>query len=260
MRPAQITEAHLRRGFAELVCSNSFRSDDLSTMPSGSSMKARRCGSLVLRRPTATKLPAGGALAVDRVRFSNAVTKAVAESSRCHVDSARSAGLPPPGMGQCHRRHRAAHVARALRSHPGAYRRGRARVLRRHRADHPPRLDRHEPRLDPIALRQGWAGRHRRRLPQLPHGSTEYEGFIDALLAGEKTSFKEWEASTPYFDGCLPVEVMAERGRDTLRFGPMKPVGLADPIRGAPGPMRWSSCARTTRSEPYGIWSDSRPS
>ena len=78
----------------------------------------------------------------------------------------------------------------------------------------------------PVALRQGRAGRHRRRLHQLPDGRTEYEAFIDALLAGEKTEFKEWEASTPYFEGCLPIEVMAERGRDTLRFGPMKPVGL----------------------------------
>ena len=59
-----------------------------------------------------------------------------------------------------------------------------------------------------------------------PMSRDEYEAFIDALLAGEKTSFKEWEASTPYFDGCLPIEVMAERGRETLRFGPMKPVGL----------------------------------
>ena len=90
-----------------------------------------------------------------------------------------------------------------------------------------------ERRLVPVALRQGRARRQRRRLHQLPDDEAEYEAFIDALLAGEKTAFKEWEASTPYFDGCLPIEVMAERGRETLRFGPMKPVGLTNPH--APG-------------------------
>ena len=88
----------------------------------------------------------------------------------------------------------------------------------------------------------------------------EYDDFIDALIAGEKTVFKDWEASTPYFEGCLPIEVMAERGRDTLRFGPMKPVGLDDPRTG-----RWRltpscSCARTTRSARCGTWSASRRS
>ena len=71
----------------------------------------------------------------------------------------------------------------------------------------------------------------------------EYEAFIDALLGGDKTSFKEWEASTPYFDGCLPIEVMAERGRDTLRFGPMKPVGLADPHQWRRAALRGGAAA-----------------
>jgi folate-dependent tRNA-U54 methylase TrmFO/GidA len=88
----------------------------------------------------------------------------------------------------------------------------------------------------------------------------QYEAFIDALLAGEKTEFKEWE-NVPYFDGCLPIEVMAERGRETLRHGPMKPVGLtnrAQPDRSRPMPS--SSCARTTRWARCGTWSASRPS
>ncbi len=74
----------------------------------------------------------------------------------------------------------------------------------------------------PVALRQGRPGRHRRGLPQLPDDARAYDAFIDALLAGDKTGFKEWEG-TPYFDGCLPIEVMAERGRETLRHGPMNP-------------------------------------
>ena len=88
----------------------------------------------------------------------------------------------------------------------------------------------------------------------------EYEAFIDALLAAEKTEFKEWEASTPYFDGCLPIEVMAERGRETLRFGPMKPVGLTNPHRPGERPTRSCSCARTMRSARCGTWWASRPS
>ena len=92
-----------------------------------------------------------------------------------------------------------------------------------------------------------------------PMNKDEYDAFIDALLAGEKTVFKEWEANTPYFDGCLPIEVMAERGRETLRFGPMKPVGLT--IRApAAGPTPSCSCARTMRSARCGTWSASRPS
>ena len=88
-----------------------------------------------------------------------------------------------------------------------------------------------------------------------PLDKAQYDAFIDALIAGEKTAFKEWEASTPYFEGCLPIEVMAERGRETLRFGPMKPVGLTNPHRPASGLTRWCSCGRTMRSARCGTWS-----
>ena len=93
-----------------------------------------------------------------------------------------------------------------------------------------------------------------------PLDKEQYEAFVAALLAGEKTEFKDWEKDTPYFEGCLPIEVMAERGRDTLRFGPMKPVGLRDPQRASAAPMPWCSCARTTRSARCGTWWASRPS
>jgi len=87
----------------------------------------------------------------------------------------------------------------------------------------------------------------------------DYEAFVDALLAGPKTEFKDWE-QVPYFDGCLPVEVMAERGRETLRHGPMKPFGLTNPHRPTRRRTPSSSCVRTTPWEPSGTWSASRPS
>ena len=93
-----------------------------------------------------------------------------------------------------------------------------------------------------------------------PMDETQYRAFVAALLAGEKTDFKEWEKSTPYFEGCLPIEVMAARGVETLRFGPMKPVGLTRPAHRHGGPMPSCSCARTMRSARCGTWSASRPS
>ncbi len=88
----------------------------------------------------------------------------------------------------------------------------------------------------------------------------QYDAFIAALLAGEKTEFKEWEKNTPYFEGCLPIEVMAERGAETLRFGPMKPVGLHRSAHRPARPTRWCSCARTMRWARSTTWSASRPS
>ena len=94
-----------------------------------------------------------------------------------------------------------------------------------------------------------------------PMTKEQYDAFVAALLAGEKTDFKEWETNTPYFDGCLPIEVMAERGRETLRHGPMKPVGLTNPHDpDGQGLRRSCSCARTTSSARSTTWSDSRPS
>ena len=93
-----------------------------------------------------------------------------------------------------------------------------------------------------------------------PLDKAQYDAFIDALIAGEKTAFKDWEASTPYFEGCLPIEVMAERGRETLAHGPMKPVGLTNPHRPASGLTPWCSSGRTMRSARCGTWSDFRPS
>ena len=89
--------------------------------------------------------------------------------------------------------------------------------------------------------------------------AAEYEAFVDALLAAEKTEFKDWERDTPYFEGCLPIEVMAERGRETLRFGPLKPVGLTNPHAPGRSPTPWCSSAATTRSARSTTSSASRP-
>ena len=189
----------------------------------------RRVGSLIMAAGDRHKLPAGGALAVDRDRFSADVTRAPQPHPLITIERGEVAGLPPaewdsviiatgpltsPALGA---------GDPALTGEDSlAFFDAIAPIV------HLESIDLRC--LATIALRQGGPGRHRRRLHQLPdERASEYESFIDALLAGEKTEFKEWEASTPYFDGCLPIEVMAERGRDTLRFGPMKPVGLADP-------------------------------
>ena len=230
MRPLRATAAHKTDGYAELVCSNSFRSDDKDHNAVGLlHAEMRRLGSLVMRAADAHQVPAGGALAVDRDGFSAAVSAALAAQPLITLVRGEVA-VPPAGLGQRHHRHRPAHLARSRRHDPRAHRRGRARLLRRHRADRASRQS--------IDLEQAWfQSRYDKTGPggsgadyiNCPLSREQYDAFIDALIAGDKTVFHDWEASTPYFDGCLPIEVMAERGRETLRHGPMKPFGLTNP-------------------------------
>lgn len=233
MRPLRSTDAHKTDGLAELVCSNSFRSDAWETNAVGLlHAEMRRMGSLILAAGDKHKLPAGGALAVDRDNFSAEVTARLSEHPLVTIDRGEVAGLPPAdwtsvivATGPL----TSPALSEAVRTLTGetelAFFDAIAPVV------HLDSID------ETIAWRQsrydkaGPAGSGADYL-NCPLSKDEYEAFIDALLAGEKTSFKEWETSTPYFDGCLPIEVMAERGRDTLRFGPMKPVGLADPRTG----------------------------
>jgi methylenetetrahydrofolate--tRNA-(uracil-5-)-methyltransferase len=233
MRPSRMTEAHRTGGLAELVCSNSFRSDEWETNAVGLlHEEMRRAGSLIMSAGARHKLPAGGALAVDREAFSAEVTRRLESHPLLTVERAEVAGLPPPewdsvivATGPL----TSPALSGAIQSLTGetelAFFDAIAPVV-------------HYETIDlAIAWRQsrygktGPAGSGADYL-NCPLTRAEYDAFIDALLAGEKTSFKEWEASTPYFEGCLPIEVMAERGRDTLRFGPMKPVGLEDPRTG----------------------------
>ena len=232
MRPNRMTEAHQTASLAELVCSNSFRSDEWSTNAVGLlHEEMRRAGSLILAAGDRHKLPAGGALAVDRDGFSAAVTAALSEHPLVTIARAEVAGLPPADWDSVV-------VATGPLTSPAlsqaiAGLTGEAELAF---------FDAIAPivHYDSIDLSKAWMqSRYDKAGPggtgadylNCPMSRDQYEAFIDALLAAPKTEFKQWEG-TPYFDGCLPIEVMAERGRETLRFGPMKPVGLTNPHSG----------------------------
>jgi methylenetetrahydrofolate--tRNA-(uracil-5-)-methyltransferase len=234
MRPLRQTEAHRTDSLAELVCSNSFRSDDAMSNAVGLlHEEMRRCGSLILAAADLHKLPAGGALAVDRDGFAREVTARLAAEPLLRVERGEVAGLPPADWGQCILATgplTSPALADAIRALTGedalAFFDAIAPIVHRDSID----FERawFQSRYD----KKGPAGGDGADYVNCPLDRAQYEAFLDALLAAEKTSFKQWEASTPYFDGCLPIEVMAERGRETLRFGPMKPVGLTDPKTG----------------------------
>jgi methylenetetrahydrofolate--tRNA-(uracil-5-)-methyltransferase len=230
MRPARMTEAHRTDGFAELVCSNSFRSDDAANNAVGLlHAEMRRLGSLIMRAADANQVPAGGALAVDREGFSAAVTKALNDHPLIEISRGEIAGLPPTewnnvvvATGPL----TSAPLADAIRALTDesalAFFDAIAPIVHR----------------DSIDMSVAWfQSRYDKAGPggtgadyiNCPMSKEQYDTFVAALLEGEKTDFKEWETSTPYFDGCLPIEVMAERGHETLRHGPMKPVGLTNP-------------------------------
>src|SRR5436305_1962462 len=230
MRPQRMTEAHRTEGCAELVCSNSFRSDDAANNAVGLlHAEMRRLGSLIMRSADANQVPAGGALAVDRDGFSAAVTRALHEHPLIEIARGEIAGLPPAdwdnvivATGPL----TSAPLADAIRAltdeNALAFFDAIAPIVHRESIDmsvawFQSRYDKAGP---------GGSGAD---YINCPLTREQYGAFVDALLAGDKTSFHDWEASTPYFDGCLPIEVMAERGRETLRFGPMKPVGLTNP-------------------------------
>ena len=233
MRPLRGTEAHKTDGFAELVCSNSFRSDDWENNAVGLlHEEMRRAGSLIIAAGDAHKLPAGGALAVDRDAFSADVTARLSANPLVTIERGELGGLPPDDWNNvivATGPLTSPALSTALANLTGedflAFFDAIAPVVHRDSID--TSIAWFQSRYD----KAGPAGTGADYL-NCPMSKPEYEAFIDALLAGDKTSFKEWEASTPYFDGCLPIEVMAERGRETLRFGPMKPVGLDDPRTG----------------------------
>lgn len=233
MRPERGTDAHKTDGFAELVCSNSFRSDDWENNAVGLlHEEMRRAESLILSAGDKHKLPAGGALAVDRDAFSAEVTARISENPLVTIVRGEIDGLPPDdwasviiATGPLTSPALSSAIAKLTGEDSLAFFDAIAPVIHRDSID--TSIAWFQSRYDKAG--PGGTGADYLNCPMT---KPEYEAFIDALLAGEKTSFKDWEASTPYFDGCLPVEVMAERGRDTLRYGPMKPVGLDDPRTG----------------------------
>ena len=229
MRPVRGTDAHQGDGLAELVCSNSFRSDDAQGNAVGVlHEEMRRLGSLIMGAGDDNRVPAGSALAVDRVGFSDAVTAAIEAEPLIAVAREEIAGLPPEdwdsvilATGPL----TSPALAEAIQALTGeaalAFFDAIAPIVHK----------------DSIDLETAWfQSRYDKGdgadYINCPLDQAQYEAFIDALLEGEKTAFKDWERDTPYFEGCLPIEVMAERGRETLRFGPMKPVGLTDPRSG----------------------------
>ena len=229
MRPKRETDAHQTDDLAELVCSNSFRSDDHQYNAVGLlHEEMRRCNSIIMQSADKHKLPAGGALAVDRDAFSNAVTEALEAHPNITIDRNEVAGLPPKDWSNVI-------LATGPLTSP-ALAEGIQSITN---ADSLSFFDAIAPIIhkDSINMDIVWAqSRYDKAGPggtgadylNCPMDEEQYNAFIDALLEGDKTEFKEWE-DVPYFDGCLPIEVMAERGRETLRFGPMKPVGLTNP-------------------------------
>jgi methylenetetrahydrofolate--tRNA-(uracil-5-)-methyltransferase len=229
MRPERMTEAHRTASPAELVCSNSFRSDDAANNAVGLlHAEMRRLGSLIMRAADANQVPAGGALAVDREGFSAAVATALEGHPRIELRRGEITGLPPAEWGNV------VIATGPLTSQPLA-------EAIRDLTDETALafFDAIAPIVhkDTIDMSKAWfQSRYDKVGPggtgadyiNCPMSKEQYDAFVAALLAGEKTDFKDWETNTPYFDGCLPIEVMAERGHETLRHGPMKPVGLTN--------------------------------
>ncbi|MFC7331964.1 methylenetetrahydrofolate--tRNA-(uracil(54)-C(5))-methyltransferase (FADH(2)-oxidizing) TrmFO [Rhodocista pekingensis] len=233
MRPVRRTDAHQTDRCAELVCSNSFRSDDAEYNAVGLlHEEMRRCGSLILTTGDAHKVPAGGALAVDRDGFADAVTAALEAHPLVRIERGELTGLPPSDWDSVV-------LATGPLTSPDLARAildltGEAQLSF---------FDAIAPIVyfESIDLSKAWfQSRYDKEGPggtgkdyiNCAMDKEQYLAFIQALLEAPKTEFKDWEKGTPYFEGCLPIEVMAERGVDTLRYGPMKPVGLTNPHTG----------------------------
>ena len=228
MRGVRGTDAHKTDHLAELVCSNSFRSDDATSNAVGVlHAEMRLANSLVMACGDAHQVPAGSALAVDREAFSAAVTKAIADHPLITVVREEITGLPPAEWGHTI-------IATGPLTAPDLAQ----AIARENGQDSLAFFDAIAPivHFDTVNLEIAWfQSRYDKVGPggtgkdylNCPMDEAQYNAFIDALLAAEKTEFREWE-NVPYFDGCLPIEVMAERGRETLRHGPMKPMGLTN--------------------------------
>ncbi len=226
MRPVRSTPAHSTGNLAELVCSNSLRSDDVQYNAVGLlHEELRRAGSLILEAAEANRVPAGGALAVDRDGFSAHVQGRLAEHPLVTLVREEVTGLPPAewgpsivATGPLTSAAMAQAIARISGQDSLAFFDAIAPIVHK----------------DSIDMGKAWFQSRYDKGDGTDYlncafTKDEYYAFIDALLAAEKVEFHEWEKDTPYFEGCLPIEVMAERGRETLAFGPMKPVGLTSP-------------------------------
>lgn len=235
MRPLKSTEAHHTDRCAELVCSNSFRSDDSEYNAVGLLHdEMRRCNSIIMRAADANQVPAGGALAVDRNGFAEEVTRELELHPLITLQRDEVSLLPEIteemssviiATGPLTSEGLASSIRTLTGQDSLAFFDAIAPIVHR----------------ESIDMSKAWM---QSRYDKVGPGGTgsdyincamdkeQYESFIHELIQAPKTDFKEWEKSTPYFEGCLPIEVMAERGIETLRFGPMKPVGLTNPHDG----------------------------
>lgn len=229
MRPVKQTPAHRTDGLAELVCSNSLRSDDAIHNAVGLlHEEMRRCDSLIMRAADLNKVPAGGALAVDRDAFSKTIGEALANHPLVTIKREEMTELPAPDSGKyviATGPLTSASLAEQIQAVAGGD------ILHFFDAIAPIVT------ADSVDMTKAWKQSRYDKgdgddYINCPLDEEEYNAFIDNLLSGEKVAFKDWEKNTPYFEGCLPIEVMAERGRETLAFGPMKPVGLMNPHTG----------------------------
>ncbi|MCI4644807.1 MAG: methylenetetrahydrofolate--tRNA-(uracil(54)-C(5))-methyltransferase (FADH(2)-oxidizing) TrmFO [Hyphomonadaceae bacterium] len=230
MRGLRGTDAHQTDQLAELVCSNSFRSDDHENNAVGVlHQEMRLAGGLIIAMGDKHQVPAGSALAVDRDGFAADVTRTLEAHPLVTIVREEIDGLPPEDWDNVI-------VATGPLTSPAL-----AEALREMTGEEDLAFfDAIAPIVHFESINMSRAWRQSRYDKPGPGGDTaayincgmdepQYNAFIDALIAGEKTEFRDWEKDTPYFEGCLPIEVMAERGRETLRFGPMKPVGLTNP-------------------------------
>ena len=226
-----MTPAHQSDTLAEMVCSNSFRSDDGDSNAVGLlHREMRTLGSIIMREADATKVPAGSALAVDRDLFSGGVTRALADHPNVTIVRERIDTLPAEGMtivatGPLTAAGLAESIGAATGKDALAFFDAIAPIVYRESIDMDiawmaSRWD----KVGPIGDGKDYIN--------CPMDKDQYHAFVQGLIDGDKTDFKDWEKDTPYFEGCMPIEVMAERGVETLRFGPMKGVGLDNPRTG----------------------------
>ncbi|GGZ96090.1 methylenetetrahydrofolate--tRNA-(uracil(54)-C(5))-methyltransferase (FADH(2)-oxidizing) TrmFO [Novosphingobium arvoryzae] len=224
-----MSPAHQTTGLAELVCSNSFRSDDHEKNAVGLlHHEMRQLDSLVMAAAAKAEVPAGSALAVDRDVFSAEVEAALAaqptlEIVRERIDTLPAAGLTIVATGPLTAAALADSIGQATGADSLAFFDAIAPIVYRDTIN-----------MDVCWMASRWDKGETKDYINCPMTKEQYLAFHAGLLAGEKTEFREWEANTPYFEGCMPIEVMAERGVDTLRFGPMKPVGLDNPHEATP--------------------------
>jgi len=226
MRPVRKTDAHHTEGLAEMVCSNSFRSDDAVNNAVGLlHEEMRRMNSLIMAAAERHKVPAGSALAVDRDAFSDDVTQTLETHELVTIERGEVAGLPPADWDNVI-------IATGPLTSPALSK----AVIDLCGEDALAFFDAIAPIIhkDSINFDKAWfQSRYDKGegadYINLGLNKAQYDEFITDLNEGEKADFKEWEENTPYFEGCMPIEVMASRGPETLRFGPMKPVGLQSP-------------------------------